>query len=56
MNWPLIIITGILLIGLLVFLVRRNIKDEKLLEKELKNDYPKNKVDEEDILINEVFK
>jgi len=56
MNWPLIIIVGILLVGLLGFLVHRNIKDEKLLDKELKSSYPKNKVNEEDLLINEVLK
>ncbi len=56
MNWPLIIIIGILLIALIIFLVRRNIKDEKTLERQLKDDYPKDKVDEDDILIDEVLK
>lgn len=56
MNWPIIIIIGILLIVLIVFLVRRNKKDEKSLERHLKNDYRKRKSDDEDVLINEMLK
>jgi len=41
MNWPIIISTGVLLIALIIFLVRRNVKDEKILEDKLDNDYPK---------------
>jgi flagellar biosynthesis/type III secretory pathway M-ring protein FliF/YscJ len=43
MNWPAIIIVGIILLALVVFLVKRNIKDEKEVEQQLKNDYPKPK-------------
>jgi uncharacterized membrane-anchored protein YhcB (DUF1043 family) len=43
MNWPLIIIVGIILLALVVFLVKRNIKDEKEVEKQLEEDYPKPK-------------
>lgn len=56
MNWPLLTIIGILLIALIVFLVRRNMKDEKSLERQLKNDYHKRKSDDEDVLINEMLK
>jgi len=56
MNWPLIIIVGVVLIALIIFLVRRNIKDEKLLEQQLKDDYRKSKENEDDILIDEVLK
>ena len=38
MNWPVIIIVGIILIVLIIFLVRRNQKDEKDMENWLKND------------------
>ena len=43
MNWPAIIIVGIILLALVVFLVKRNIKDEKEVEQQLKEDYPKPK-------------
>jgi hypothetical protein len=49
MNWLIIIIAGILAIALIVFLVRRNQKDEKQFEKQLDNDYPKPGTDEGDI-------
>ena len=41
MNWPVIIIVGIILLALVVFLVKRNIKDEKEVEQQLKEDYPR---------------
>ncbi len=50
MNWPVIIIVGIVLLALVIFLVRRNMKDEKEVEAQLKNDYSiskEEKVDEE---------
>jgi uncharacterized membrane-anchored protein YhcB (DUF1043 family) len=56
MNWPLIIITGVLLIALIVFLVRRNIKDEKKLEKELNDSTHDSKEKDDDFLINDVLK
>jgi len=43
MNWPAIIIVGIILLALVVFLVKRNIRDEKEVEQQLKEDYPKPK-------------
>jgi hypothetical protein len=43
MNWLTIILIGGLAIALIIFLVLRNIKDEKDLEDKLDNDYPKPK-------------
>ncbi len=54
MNWLLIIIVGILAIALIVFLVRRNQKDEKQFEKQLDKDYPKPRTDEGDIDIDKL--
>ena len=48
MNWAVIIIVGVLLIALVVFLVKRNMKDEKEFEKQLDNDYHKPKDEEGD--------
>jgi uncharacterized membrane protein YqiK len=48
MNWPVIIIVAIILIALIIFLVKRNVKDEKEFEGQLKNDYPKSKEEEGD--------
>ena len=48
MNWPAIIIVGIILLALVVFLVKRNIKDEKEVEEQLKEDYPKPQVEKRD--------
>lgn len=48
MNWPVLIITGIILVALVLFLIRRNMKDEEKLEEQLKNDYHKPKDDEGD--------
>ncbi len=56
MNWLLIIPFGIAVIALIVFLVRRNIKDEKEFEEQLKNDYHKTKDEEGDADIEEVTK
>ncbi|MGG9961810.1 FeoB-associated Cys-rich membrane protein [Ferruginibacter sp. SUN106] len=56
MNWPVITVVGIALIGLVIFLVRRNIKDEKDLEQQLKNDYTKPEDDQADVDSEEVIK
>ncbi|GAB2837268.1 FeoB-associated Cys-rich membrane protein [Ferruginibacter profundus] len=56
MNWPVITIVGIALIALIIFLVKRNIKDEKEVEQQLKNDYTKPKGDEADVDSEEVVK
>lgn len=47
MNWTIIILVGIGALALVIFLVRRNMKDENELEEQLKNDYPKPKPTEE---------
>ena len=56
MNWPVLIIFGILAIALIIFLVVRNMKDEKKLEEEIKQDYRKPRNEEGDIEIDEVMK
>ena len=56
MNWAILIPVGIVLIALVVFLVVRNIKDEKKFEEELNNDYRKSKDEEGDAEIDEVMK
>lgn len=56
MNWTVIIIVGIALLILVVFLVRRNMKDEKEFENQQKNDYHKTKDEEGDTEIDEVMK
>ena len=43
MNWNIIIPVGLGLIILIIFLVRRNFKDEEQFEEQLKQDYPKPK-------------
>jgi FtsZ-interacting cell division protein ZipA len=55
-NWYLLIPIGILLIALVVFLVWRNVKDEREFETRLKNDYRKSKEEEGDAEIDEVMK
>jgi hypothetical protein len=39
MNWPLIIVLGIAVIAFIIFVWRRNLKDEKDFEETIKNDY-----------------
>ncbi len=56
MNWLLLIPVGIGMIALIVFLIMRNIKDEKKFENQLKNDYRKPKDDEEDIEVEDIGK
>lgn len=56
MNWYILIPFGIVVIALIIFLVKRNQKDEKQLENQLKNDYPKPKDDKGDIEVEEVMK
>lgn len=48
MNWPVLIIVGIVALALIVFLTSQNIKDEKKFEKQLKDDYHKSKDEEGD--------
>lgn len=56
MNWPFIILFGIAVLALIVFLVVRNVKDEKVFEDQLNNDYHKSKEEEGDAEIDEVLK
>lgn len=41
MNWTIIIIVGVLALGILVFTIIRNQKDEKDFEEKINNNYPK---------------
>lgn len=52
MNWSLIII-GFVAFALIVFLLVRNIKDEKKFENQVENDYKKPRSEEGDIEIDE---
>jgi flagellar biosynthesis/type III secretory pathway M-ring protein FliF/YscJ len=56
MNWTVIILVGIAVLALIVFLVVRNLKDEKVFEDQLNNDYHKSKEEEGDAEIDEVLK
>lgn len=56
MNWTVIIIVGIALVVLIVFLVQRNVKDEKEFEQQQNNDYHKVKDVEGDIETEEKLK
>ena len=56
MNWPVLIITGLVLAALVVFLIRRNMKDEEEFEEQLKNDYHKSKDEEGDVDADNVLK
>jgi hypothetical protein len=55
MNWTVLIFFGIGAVALIIFLVVRNQKDEKIFEEQANNDYHKTK-DEEDAEIDEVTK
>ncbi|MGC4101428.1 hypothetical protein [Ferruginibacter sp.] len=48
MNWPIIISIAVVLVALIIFLVKKNMKDEKDLEKKIKNDYLKENKDVKD--------
>ena len=45
-NWPVLIVVGVVLAALVIFLIVRNWKDEKNLEHKLNEDYSKPKEDE----------
>ncbi len=45
MNWPVLIVVGVVLLGLIIFLAMRNQKDEKTFEHQLNEDYHKSKED-----------
>lgn len=56
MNWLTITLIAIPALLLIVFLIYRNQKDEKVFEEELKEDYTKPRIDEGDIDIDELTK
>ena len=53
MNWPVLIPIAIAVLALIVFLVWRNLKDEKQFEDQVKQNYPKSKDEEGDIEIDQ---
>ena len=56
MNWPVLIVTGIALVALVIFLIRRNMKDEEEFEQQIKNDYHKPPHQEGDVDVDNVLK
>jgi len=56
MNWTILILFGIAAIVLVVFLVVRNRKDQKNVEHDLNQDYPKTKDEENEMGVDEVTK
>jgi hypothetical protein len=48
MNWYIIIPFGIAVIAGIIFLIKRNNKDEKQLEKQLNNELPLSKAEDAD--------
>lgn len=56
MNWLFLIFFGIAVVALIIFLVRRNVKDEKQFEEQLNNDYHKTKDEEADTDTEEIPK
>ncbi len=48
MNWFVLIPVAIALIALVIFMVKRNLKDEKEVEELLNNDYSKPKEEDAD--------
>ncbi len=54
MNLPTIVIVGILAVGLVVFLIYKNIKDETKFEEDVKNTYPVKRDENDDIVRDEL--
>jgi uncharacterized protein YoxC len=56
MNWLILILIGVALVTLVIFLIKRNQKDEAAFEEQLNNDYAKPKEDENDTDAEELTK
>jgi len=56
MNLTVLLIVGAIGLGLIIFLVWSNIRDERAFKRQLKDDYPKSKDEEGDIDIDEITK
>ena len=54
MNVPLIVIAGILALGLIIFLVYKNIRDEAKFEEAVKSTYPIKKNENDDVVVDEL--
>lgn len=49
MNWLLLVPVALALIALIIFIIKRNKKDEKEFEQQMNEDYPKPKADGNDV-------
>lgn len=56
MNLAVLIIVGAIGLGLIIFLVWSNIRDERAFKRQLNDDYPKSKDEEGDIDTDEITK
>ncbi|MDO9377149.1 MAG: hypothetical protein V4725_02455 [Bacteroidota bacterium] len=56
MNWFILIPVCIIILVLIIFLVKRNFKDQKDLEHKLNEDYPKPKGHVDDIEVDNITK
>lgn len=56
MNWVFMVFFLIAITAIIVFLVKRNVKDQKQFEKQVNNDYHKTKAEEADIDTEEIVK
>ncbi len=56
MNWPFLVLFGLAAVALIVFLVKRNQKDEKKFEKQLNEDFRKSKDEEGDAAAEDAMK
>lgn len=56
MNLVVLIIVGAIGLGLIIFLVWSNIRDERAFKQQLNDDYPKSKDEEGDIDTEEITK
>jgi len=56
MNWLILVPIGVLLVALVIFLIKRNMKDEAAFEKQLNNDYTKPRDEEKDTDAEELTK
>ena len=55
MNWLILSIFGIAAAVLIIFMIRRNLKDKKEFEQKIQHDYRKPKNDKGDIEVDEVL-
>jgi|GEM_PF-4065662 len=56
MKWLLVFFISLAFVSIIIFLIRGNIKDEKIFKAELKNIYPENNEGENDTATAEIVK